>query len=177
MLIFIRAFFIITITIVTGCATNTDFSSTPMYESDFNKPLIEIRNNFSDVAKFEDEYKWEWKWTFSSLPDTGKLSTLENKGGKAEKVQTHWKPKIFSTLLNTALITLIGWSTYVFVITEAMFLLPHETHQWKKGDTIISATVSRLGFSGYEKRIGYWEWTKTTKNIHKNTKLSTTSRD
>jgi len=176
MLIFIRAFFVIATIVVSGCATTNEFSSIPTDESDFNKPLAEIRDNFSDVSKLEDEYKWEWGWTVNSSPKTGKLSTLEDKWGKADNVQTHWTAKISITLFNAVFISLLEWQPYVFVITEAMFIFPQETHQWNKGDTTISATVSRLGDSMYERRVGYWEWTKTP-NMHAKGVLPATSNN
>ncbi len=136
-----------------GCTTTQSFNSTPGSAEDFRKPLTDIRSEFSDVELYESYWR--------GIPATvGDYNDLEEKWGKADKVEKNWGEKLASTTFGAALVAFNALPVAAFLAIEAIFIYPNETHYWSKGDTQVKVLATRLGVNGYEYRVGRWEWKK-----------------
>ncbi len=137
--------------LLNGCATVTTFESTPATDDDFSQPMEQIRAAYSDVALYEQRWRGFDK-------KSGDLAALENKWGKADRVQTHWGAKLGGMVVNGLIIAYAGLPLTLFAVVETMFMYPTETHHWNKGLYHVGVEVNRNIFSGYEKRVTLWDW-------------------
>ena len=153
-MIVIRSSLIVLLLVLSSCANVSKFESTPVAEKDFNKPLNEIRKDFSDVELFESRWR--------GIPTTlGSLGSLESQWGKADEVEVEWGNRVISALFGAGL-TFIGFVPVgAFIIIEGMFLYPAETHHWNKENTHIEVEISRQLTWSDDKEVTLWEWEKT----------------
>lgn len=160
-MLLLRILIIIFIIFLSGCATITNFDSVPISTADFDKPLPEIRKEFSDVSLYENYWR--------GFPTKfGNPVALEKKWGAPDKVETKWGEKAVNIILGAAIFAYAGLPVAAFVAVEAIFIYPRQSYHWTKGDIHVDATISRPGLEGYERRLTYWRWEKT----HNETKIS-----
>jgi len=141
--------------LLVGCASVSKFEKTPVSDDDFNLPIEVIKNRFSDVDQYIRENNiglniFDWS--------PGDLSDLENKWGEAESIETHWGRHFLDATGVALIVSGAGSPLFAFVAVEAPFIFPIQTYHWYKGLYHIEVEVSRDMFSGYKKKVNFWEW-------------------
>lgn len=136
-----------------GCATTQDFNSIPRSGEEFKKPLVDIRSEFSDV----DLYESYWRGVPAKI---GNYKDLEEKWGKADKVEINLVERLANAAFGAALVAFNALPLVAFFSIEALFFHPTETHYWTKEDTQVEVYVTRTALHGYEYRVGRWNWKK-----------------
>lgn len=151
----IRSLCLFIVLLLSGCATTANFNSVPVTASEFDKPLPDIKAEYTDVSLYERS----WKRFFSAK--TGNYADLETKWGKADKVEKRWGEKLAGSAFLLALVAYGALPVAGYVVIEALSIQPSENHYWNKGNTQVEAFIIRPGLAGYERKVAMWEWKKT----------------
>ena len=138
--------FLTIVLIFSGCASKANFSHTPVKQSDFLKPMETLKQEYSDISKYDTAFVFP--------QNTPKIEDLESIWGKSEKTKKWFE---FGFFVGVVTITSI-FVTPVFLVVYLFQPVPREDYIWKKENYIISVEGNNGLYVGYEKRMIQWEW-------------------
>ncbi len=146
---------LLSLTLLSSCVSIQKAEHTPTHEAEFNKPLKQLKAEYTDIELYESVWR-------GFPPQTLDYKDLVNKWGEPQKEEKLWGRYFTSLALNGALaIGLLNMPVSLLIAIQAIITpLPAESNIWKKGDTQIEAFTHQNMLNGFDKRFGTWEWTK-----------------
>jgi len=149
---------LVLVILVSGCSTTSQFSHTPISNSDFSKSLETIRTEYSDVPLYEEiDF-------FGMGKGKGDYDNLAEKWGEPDRVEKNWKEKFLGLLGAAAIFALPGGAPLeTILIIGAVLPHPNENNTWVKGEYEVTAVTHKLPNFGYKKVVSKWEWNELPK--------------
>ena len=146
----ISFFLVFSFLLSSGCSTTQTFSHTPVNNQDFTKSLSTLKQEYSDIEKFDR--------TFGSPASAPTKQSLEKLWGTPDKTKKDWLSYAFGFGLGAGL-TYIGFFTVpLFGAITLLAPTPREDYIWQKGNYEITAIGRSDALVKYEDRIHSWEW-------------------
>ncbi|MBI5891780.1 MAG: hypothetical protein HZB47_14120 [Nitrosomonadales bacterium] len=141
------------LTLLTGCASTTAFTSLPKDEHEFLLPKAQLTEKYTEIPAYEKR----WRGFAKQNPTE---QSLISELGEPRATRRNWLSPIVLVATGIA----IHAQPIVWAIVIAIRPDVPETYYFRKGNYCVEAHMDRSIVSQYSKSMSSWEWKENSQS-------------